>query len=192
MLPLQVRQGGAAALAAAGGVAQWSGPCAGLCGKTRREGLRLRPCALRPLFPGTQAQGGDTRWAQGTASVERGVLPELLKHCAELDLPRSMDRLLAGTQPSLLEVRFLTYLRGRGRSVAPACVPSVARGGAHCGHLTKGPPRPPGPPPPCLHFSRQACWGFPSRRPPPRCTSLAPAEGRGQNLLLLLQALNTN
>lgn len=36
---------------------------------------------------------------------------ELLKHCAELDLPRSMDRLLAGTQPSLLEVRFLTYQR---------------------------------------------------------------------------------
>lgn len=36
---------------------------------------------------------------------------ELLKHCTELNLPRSVDRLLAGTQPSLLEVRFLTYQR---------------------------------------------------------------------------------
>lgn len=44
--------------------------------------------------------------------MERGVLPELLKHCAELDLLRSVDRLLAGTQPSLLEVKFLTYLQG--------------------------------------------------------------------------------
>lgn len=56
VLPLQVREGGATALAAAGGVAQQSGPCAGLCGKTRREGLRLRPCTLRPLFLGHRLQ----------------------------------------------------------------------------------------------------------------------------------------
>ena len=59
--------------------------------------------------------------------MERGVLPELLKHCAELDLLRSMDRLLAGTQPSLLEVRFLTYLWGAWagqwlQSTCPECL----------------------------------------------------------------------
>lgn len=55
--------------------------------------------------------------------MKRGVLPELLKHCAELDFPRSMDRLLAGTQPSLLEVRFLTYLQGAwaGQWLQPMC-----------------------------------------------------------------------
>lgn len=55
--------------------------------------------------------------------MKRGVLPELLKHCAELDFPRSMDRLLAGTQPSLLEVRFLTYLQGAwaGQWLQPTC-----------------------------------------------------------------------
>lgn len=78
--------------------------------------------APAPL-PWSQAPGGDTRWAQGTASVERGVLPGLLRHCAELDLPRSRDRLLAGTQPSLPEVRFLTYLRGAwaGQWLQPVC-----------------------------------------------------------------------
>lgn len=74
-----------------------------------------------------------------------GVLPELLKHCAELDLLRSMDRLLAGTQPSLLEVRFLTYLcvwGGVGWSEAPAHGPRVAGGRAHCGASYQRPSSP--------------------------------------------------
>lgn len=62
---------------------------------------------------------------RGWAQRALRVLPELLRHWAELDLPRSAHKLLAGTQPSLLLVRSRTYLRGVGScsgQSARACV----------------------------------------------------------------------
>lgn len=106
-LPLQVGEGGLAALAAAGRVAQHGRPRARLCGEMRRG--QASASALPDTRGAASLHTGPWQchgWARGT-----WALPELLRHWVEPDGPSWTDRLLAGTQPSLPVVGSLTYLQ---------------------------------------------------------------------------------